>query len=294
MLPVELVRLTALMDRTRGARGVAIGLVDGPVLTTHPDLAGSHLLELRAGDRGTCAQAGSVACTHGTFVAGILAARRGAAAPGICPDCTLAIRPILPETTGGPGHLPSATPEELAAAIVACIEAGVRVVNLSLGATPAGVRAERSLGAALDAAARRGVVVVAAAGNDATLTSSTVTRHPWVIPVAACDLTGRPVQWSTLGSSIARHGLLAPGTGVTSLGTGGASSTLSGTSVAVPFVSGTVALLCSEFPGATGAQIRAAVTRSPALRRHSVLPPLLDAEAARALLAAAAPRRRPA
>ena len=49
--------------------------------------------------------------------------------------------------------------------------------------------------------------MVAAAGNQGTLGSSAITRHPWVIPVVACDLRGRPMNESNLGSSIGRRGL---------------------------------------------------------------------------------------
>jgi hypothetical protein len=51
---------------------------------------------------------------------------------------------------------------------------------------------------ALNHAARRGVIVVAAAGNEATLGSSIITRHRWVIPVVACDVQGRPINESNL------------------------------------------------------------------------------------------------
>ena len=40
-----------------------------------------------------------------------------------------------------------------------------------------------------------------------------------LIPVAACDLQGRPLNESNLGSSIGRRGLMAPGVAITSLGT---------------------------------------------------------------------------
>ena len=68
---------------------------------------------------------------HGTFVAGILSARRGSAAPSICPDCTLVVRPIFPESGGKRDGAPSASPRELARAIRDCIAAGSHVVNLS-------------------------------------------------------------------------------------------------------------------------------------------------------------------
>jgi subtilisin family serine protease len=131
---------------------------------------------------------------------------------------------------------------------------------------------------------RRGVIVVAAAGNQGTLGSSAITRHPWVIPVVACDLRGRPMNESNLGSSIGRRGLTAPGDAITSLSAEGQPLTLGGTSVAVPFVTGTVALLWSEFPAATAAQIKLAISQASAPRRASVVPPLLDAAAAYQIL----------
>ena len=76
MSPLELVKLTALMERTSGSPEVKIGLVDGPVVTQHPDLVGEHLRELPGSNGATCAHANSMACLHGTFVAGILSAKR--------------------------------------------------------------------------------------------------------------------------------------------------------------------------------------------------------------------------
>jgi subtilisin family serine protease len=277
MDPLNVVRLLPLMGRTSGSPEVKIGLVDGPVLTQHPDLASEHLQEIPGSNRARCAQASSTACLHGTFVAGILSAQRNSSAPAICPDCTLLVRPIFAEATSGPEHMPTATPKELAAAITECIEAGARVINLSLALAQPSTKGEQSLEEALNQAVRRGVIVVAAAGNQGAIGSSAITRHPWVIPVVACDLRGRPMNASNLGNSIGRGGLSAPGDGITSLGTEGQSLTLGGTSVAVPFVTGATALLWSAFPSATPARVRLAVTQAHARRRTTIVPPLLDA-----------------
>jgi hypothetical protein len=48
----------------------------------------------------------------------------------------------------------------------------------------------------------RGVLFVAAAGNQGALGSSVITRHPWLIPVVACDRSGRVMAVSNLGASI--------------------------------------------------------------------------------------------
>jgi subtilisin family serine protease len=282
------------MERATGSPEVKIGLIDGPVVTQHPDLAGERLREMPGKNGATCTQANSTACLHGTFVAGILSAKRNSPAPAICPDCTLLIRPIFAETISGREHMPSATPQELAAAISECIDAGARVINLSLALAQPSIKGEQALEEALNQAIRRGVIVVAAAGNQGTLGSSAITRHPWVIPVVACDLAGRPMNESNLGGSIGRRGLRAPGDGVTSLGAEGQPLTLGGTSVAAPFVTGAIALLWSEFPAASAAQIKLAVTQAGAPRRASVVPPLLDAMAAFPVLSMTNERRRPA
>ena len=154
------------------------------------------------------------------------------------------------------------------------------MINLSLALAQPSINGIRALEEAFDQAVRRGVIVVAAAGNQGALGSSAITRHPWVIPVVACDDRGRPMNDSNLGGSIGRRGLSAPGAGVTSLAAEGEPLTLGGTSVAAPFVTGAIALLWSEFSGASAGQIKLAVTQASLRRRASVVPPLLDAEAA--------------
>jgi subtilisin family serine protease len=198
MNPLELIKVTALMERTSGRADIVIGLLDGPVATHHPNLAADNIREVSGKLSGTCTQASSTACVHGTFVAGVLCARRGSAAPALCPMCTLLVRPIFAETTPANGQMPSATPAALAAAIIETVDAGARVLNVSAALAPPSTQGERELSEALDYAARHGVIVVVAAGNQGTLGSSAITRHPWVIPVVACDLRGRPLRQSNI------------------------------------------------------------------------------------------------
>jgi subtilisin family serine protease len=202
------------------------------------------------------------------------------------------MRPIFVEALDGNGQLPSATPEELAEAIVDSVGAGARVINLSSGLVQRLPRGERKLTQALNHAAQRGVITVAAAGNQGTVGSSAITGHPWVISVAACNSQGRPLGSSNLGASIGKRGLSAPGQNVTSLGTSSKPQTFGGTSAAAPFVSGAIALLWSEFLGATASEIILAVTQGRASARRSVTPPLLDAWAAYQSMALAHSGRR--
>ena len=93
----DLVNLRQLMSLTSGRSEIVVGMVDGPVALDHPDLAQTNIQELPGKTGAACAQISSAACVHGTFVAGILSAKRGSAAPAICPDCTLLVNPVFSE-----------------------------------------------------------------------------------------------------------------------------------------------------------------------------------------------------
>lgn len=280
MNPLDVVRLLPLMARSRGRPEIAIALIDGPVATDHPDLSTSVIKEVSQSVRGVCQRTSSIACTHGTFVAGVLVARRGSNAPAICPGCTLLLRPIFGEEDKNANPMPSASPEELAGAISDAVSARANVINLSAAMVHSSSRGERELEMALDYAAQQGVLVVAAAGNQGVVGSSAITRHRWVIPTTGCDSRGRPAVGSNLGRSIGERGVAAPGENIRSLGTAGNPGIFGGTSAAAPFVTGTVALLWSEFPTASAARIKSAVSQARKAARRAIAPPLLDAWAA--------------
>jgi subtilisin family serine protease len=278
--PLSSVNLSELMDRTAGRPEVVIGMIDGPVMATHPDLS-LDIREIPGARASNCASAGSPACVHGTFVAGVLKAKRDSQAPAICPDCTLLVRPIFAETpAAGP---PNATPSDLAAAILDCVDAGARLINISAAIAELPGGGEYTLQLSLDYAAGKGVLVVAAAGNQGTLGSTAITRHPWVIPVVAYDGQGALMAQSNIGSSIGHRGLGAPGV-VTSLGAAGDPVTLAGTSMAAAIVTGTIALLWSEFGDASAVRLKLAVTQTGHGRRRAIVPPLLNAGAAYQIL----------
>ena len=277
---LNLARLPPLLEVTRGSPEVLVGLVDGPVAIAHPELVDAHIRELSDKSPGTCRDTDSTACNHGTFVAGILSARRTSGAPGLCPNCTLLVRPIFTETIGQNELTPSALPEELTAALIDCVAEGAHIVNLSAYLVRPDWRRQRELEQAINFAAQRRTMIVAAAGNLGTVQSSVITQHRWVIPVVSCDLEGHPSQSSTLSPSVGRRGLRAPGEGITSLGSDGSLVASGGSSAAAAFVTGTIALLLSVFPKASVAEVKVAVTQNFATRSTAILPPLLDARAA--------------
>src|SRR5512144_2968012 len=124
MSPFDLANLRLLMAATQGSPDVAIGLIDGQVAMDRLGSASDRVRPLSDVVGSACTRAGSAACVHGTFVAALLCADRGTAAPGLCPGCTLLVRPIFRESPRGDLSVPSATPDELAAAMIECIDAG--------------------------------------------------------------------------------------------------------------------------------------------------------------------------
>lgn len=277
MNALELVKLPKLMETTSGRAEIVIGLIDGPVAVEHGDLAGTEIRVVPGNLSGACTLTNSVACSHGTFVAGLLAADARSMTPGICPHCSLLVRPIFTEQVTRAGELPHAVPEELAAAVVDCVRGGAHVLNLSVALAQPSTNGVHTVAEALHYAAQSGVMVVAAAGNQGTMGSTVITGNSWVVPVVAYDRQGRPMEQSNLGSSIGRSGLGASGDSITRLGAEGKPLTLSGTSVATPFVTGAVALLRSACPAAPAAAVKYAITHAAASRRNTVVPPLLDA-----------------
>lgn len=286
---LDLVGLTPLMDLTRGVPDVAIGLIDGPVALGHPALAQRHVRELvpRSLSR---RRPDSMACLHGTFIAGVLSAAPDSTAPAICPDCTLLVRPIFTQPAPADAQASGVSPNELAGAIVDCVDAGARILNLSAAMPLSSTEDDRALMQALDDAAQRGVIAVVGAGDEGIVGNSLMVRQPWMIAVAPCDVAGRPLDYPTLGNSIGRRGLTAPGDKITSLGVAEEMRVFSGPSVAAAFVTGAVALLWSLFPRASAGQIKTAVAPAQGGARRSAAPPLLDAWQAYLELARTSPR----
>lgn len=273
--PIDWRRATGLDDVMAegvGSALVAVAVLDGPVAVDHPGLARATLSAV--GTSPVACSTAAAGCGHGTAVAGMLVAGRDTPARGICPGIRLLVRPIF-----GDDAPPRTEPAVLAQAISEAIDAGAWIVNVSAafaGAVPIG---DQGLRAALDFAARRGAIVVAATGNEGRVGGSPLVSHPWVVAVAASDATGSPLAGANLGGSIARNGLCAPAVGIVSLDPRGGYGPFGGSSAAAPQVSGAIAIAWSANPAATGAQVRAAVSRSALGRRRGLAPALLDARA---------------
>lgn len=275
------------MDISSGIPEVVIGVIDGPVDFGHPALEGSRIRIVKDSQLAACKKANSIACMHGTFVAGIFCAIRGLSAPAICPRCEVILYPIFSEeqlnTNEAEGTVPTSTPEELSKAIVQTINAGAKIVNMSVGLSSSSLTTYKRLDEAYDYALQKGVILVAAAGNQGNIGYITMLDHNWLIPVTACDSEGRIDPMSNFGRSISKRGLMAPGVNITSTAPNGQYTQMSGTSAAAPFVTGTIALLWSIFPRAAAHKIIRSLISNTSHHR-TIIPPLLNAHEAYQLL----------
>jgi subtilisin family serine protease len=276
----DLIKIHSLMAASAGNPKVAIGLIDGPVDFDHPSFQDSIMRTVNDSQKKVCKMSTSIACTHGTFIAGILSSKRGSYAPGICPLCEIVLRPIFAEDRSRESaNVPTSSPHELSDAIIDCVKAGVRIINLSLGLNVYSLIAYPNVQEACHYALKNGVIIITAAGNQGDVGYTSLLNYPWIIPVAACDQYGRLSGSSNIGPSIGRRGVLAPGINITSTSPGVGYTTMSGTSVAVPFVTGTLALLWSLLPKANAEELIFSV-RNTQYNRTNIIPPLLDGEAA--------------
>jgi subtilisin family serine protease len=136
------------------------------------------------------------------------------------------------------------------------VASGARIVNMSMG----GDTPSEELDAAVAAARDAGVVVVAAMMNDGDDVPYYPAACDATIAVGATDERGRRADLMAISGWASSYGehidLSAPGVDITSLGLLGGHEHWSGTSLAVPFVAGAVALALTVDPAAGPEEIR--------------------------------------
>lgn len=171
---------------------------------------------------------------HGTAMTGLLAGR-DAYARGLAPSARFLNLPVLDAAGQG-------TTFEVARGIVEAVDRGAQVINLSAGSS----YDSAVLREAADYAAARGVVVVAAAGNEGREAVRYPAGYENVVGVTSIDGANRRPGFANTGEAV---DIAAPGVGVYSTWQDEGYVSISGSSAAAPFVSGAIAMLMSETPG---------------------------------------------
>ncbi len=216
----------------RPVKRALIVILDTGVEAIHPDLMANYR-SFSSGDD-TDAQG------HGTHCAGIAAAVSGNSI-GIAgmsyANDLLQVSSVKVLSDRGSGS--QAT---VVNGIIRAADMGADVISISLGGLSTDVR-QKAYSEAVAYAARRGAIVVVAAGNNGRDAAGFAPANAeGVIAVSAVDASlGKATFSNTVGSLEMK--LAAPGTGILSTYRGGDYRVLNGTSMATPFIAGLVGIL---------------------------------------------------
>jgi subtilisin family serine protease len=239
----EAIKLEEAHRLARG-RGVMIAVIDTAMDEAHPELAGAI-----AGKFDAVGNSPARPEPHGTEIAGILAAR--AQLTGVAPEAKLlSVRAF----SGGKAKPALSTSFQLLKGIDWAFASGAKIMNMSFTG-PQDPLLERMV----KAAAEKGVIVIAAAGNEGPKAPPVYpAAYPEVIAVTATDEKDKLYGKANRGGYVF---IAAPGVDIAP-GLKGSYGISSGTSMAAAHVSGVVALLLERDGKLDWSGVRAILSKS--------------------------------
>jgi len=234
---IEMVKAQQVWEtfNTKGA-GVKVCVMDTGILGSHEDFTTNKL----------SGYSGREAVTpwdrdgngHGTHVSGtIAAADNDSGVVGVAPEAEIYTVRIFDNRGNFYGS-------DVVAAAEACRDAGAQIISMSLGGASYQGDEKRIFDTLYD----QGIFSIAAAGNDGDDDYSFPASYARVMSVAAVNSNRNHASFSQYND---RVDIAAPGVNVRSCWNNGRYSSISGTSMATPHVSGVAALLKSHKPNAT-------------------------------------------
>jgi thermitase len=223
-------------DVTTGSPDVTIAILDTGVDLDHPDLASKIVANINFSSSPTVDDVDG----HGTHVAGIAGAltNNGIGVAGLGYSAAIMNVKVLGDTGSG-------AYSAIASGITWATDNGAKIINMSLS----GSSASSTLEAAVNYAWNKGVVVVAAAGNDGDSAPEYPAYYTNCIAVAATDLMDKLPSWSNRGDWV---DLAAPGNSIYATLRDGTYGYKSGTSMASPHVAGLAALVFTVVTDSNG------------------------------------------
>jgi len=260
--------------QSRGG-GVVVAILDSGVQLDHPDLAGNlwtnpaevagngvdddrngHVDDVHGANMISPGQSATDDEGHGTHVAGIVAASsgNGVGGSGIAPGAKIMSVKVLDANRVGNSSL-------LARGIRYAIDQGARILNVSLNGDGTSVDLDEALRYAGD----HGATVVASAGNnsrdlDSQPSYPASSPLPSVLSVTATDRSGGLLAVANRG--LRSVDIAAPGATILSTARGSGYELRQGTSMAAPFVAGSLALLAAARPDLPQSELRDALLAS--------------------------------
>ncbi|MEX2659871.1 MAG: S8 family serine peptidase [Acidimicrobiales bacterium] len=252
-------------DLTRGSAAVVVAVLDTRIETSppHRDLVGKLLPGRSFVPDRTCTGSTS-ARDHGTVSAGLISAQPDNASDMAGLGWNTRVLPVEVLNDCGSG-----TTSAVAAGIRWAADNGARIINMSL----TGASRDPVVSAAVAYAQSKGLLVVAAAGNQGSSNKVWPAADLGVVAVGATGLPGtsgedRLAEFSNFGSWV---DIAAPGVDVIGLRRVGGSTTpfdgttrATGTSFAAPIVAAAAGLVMAKHPGLSAEQVAARLAVSAA------------------------------
>ena len=226
-------------------QGVTIAILDGEVDTSAPELAGADIT-----DKSPCTVTSSMRTkTHGTAMASLLVAHDY----GIAPNAKiLSYRLVFSDDSAGSdcSGVSGIDKNEPSSLINTAINDGAQIISISSSYTGG----SNALKWAMARAMSQGIIIAAAAGNDAK-NETDVTYEKWsgVIGVSAIDVNGNRQDYSSWGEGVVSAAVGGP-VKIRDYSSGEFVTT-SGTSASTPLVAGSLALARQKWPEATANQL---------------------------------------
>ncbi len=271
------IKAVSSWDLTTGSRSVIVGIIDSGIDCTHQDLAANCWIN--PGESGTDSQGRNKRSNgvdddgngyiddwqgwnfvngtnkpaddnhHGTHVAGTIGALGNNAIGVVGVNWLVSMVPLKFLDSTGSGYISDA---------LAALDYATKMKFFATNNSWGGGGYSDLMALAIGRANGANSLFIAAAGNeqndnDANASYPASYIYPNVVAVAAVDINGNMPWFSNYGARTVA--VAAPGVDILSSTPGNNYEKMSGTSMACPHVTGTLALLKAKFPSATGIEL---------------------------------------
>ena len=242
---------------TKGSSKIVVAVLDSGVDYKHPDLDKKRILTNIDKDYINKDNDAMDDHGHGTYVAGIIAARtnNNEGIAGVCWNCKILPIKVLDKQGAG-------STESIAKGIQYAGSKKARIINMSLGMAP-NCGCSKTLAKSINYAYEKGSLLIAASGNDGVKDGiSYPASSPRVLAVGATDAKDVEADFSNRNKKL---NIVAPGVEIYGLDLRKKDpqyQSANGTSAASPFVAGTAGLILSKKPKMKNGQVWLTLTKN--------------------------------
>lgn len=232
--------ISELWKLTKGDSSIKITVLDGPVDLKHHAIKDADIVSLDTSLKR------SIRSIHGTFISSLIFGNHNSNILGVAPNCSGLVKSIYHENENG--KLRSGSQSDIAQGILSALAHGADIINISGGEkVNEGDKIISSLAKALDECEKRGVLVIAATGNDGDKRIHVPASYPTVLAVGSINNQGNPSNFSNWSTKETTQGIVAPGEEIVGASPIGKTqmAVANGTSFSTALVSGVAGLFAS-------------------------------------------------